>query len=103
MKRATTANNMFALWPGDKLNFSIFIKPTFGFADSPQLRQPATSQTQTLVAIGPGQICVSKNNGRQFSNKNFPRGQVNGFADNLDFEKLDVDRLKNNTADPSHF
>ena len=23
---------MFALWPGDKLNFSIFIKPTFGFA-----------------------------------------------------------------------
>ena len=27
----TTANNMFALWPGDQLNFSIFIKPTFGF------------------------------------------------------------------------
>ncbi|MFM7856666.1 MAG: hypothetical protein ACKO96_33265 [Flammeovirgaceae bacterium] len=25
------ANNMFALWPGDQLNFSIFIKPTFGF------------------------------------------------------------------------
>ncbi len=25
-------NNMFALWPGDQLNFSIFIKPTFGFA-----------------------------------------------------------------------
>ncbi|MBX2956288.1 MAG: hypothetical protein KF846_09035 [Cyclobacteriaceae bacterium] len=23
---------MFALWPGDRLNFSIFIKPTFGFA-----------------------------------------------------------------------
>ena len=23
---------MFALWPGDQLNFSIFIKPTFGFA-----------------------------------------------------------------------
>jgi hypothetical protein len=22
---------MFALWPGDRLNFSIFIKPTFGF------------------------------------------------------------------------
>ena len=21
---------MFALWPGDQLNFSIFIKPTFG-------------------------------------------------------------------------
>jgi len=22
---------MFALWPGDQLNFSNFIKPTFGF------------------------------------------------------------------------
>lgn len=22
---------MFALWPGDRLNFSIFIKTTFGF------------------------------------------------------------------------
>jgi hypothetical protein len=22
---------MFALWPGDRLNFRIFIKPTFGF------------------------------------------------------------------------
>jgi hypothetical protein len=29
---------------------------------------------------------------------------VNGFADNLDFEKIRaLDRLKNNTADPSHF
>ena len=71
--------------------------------DNEAFQNPTTAQTQTLVAIGPGQICVSKNNGRQFSNKNFPRGQVNGFADNLDFEKLDVDRLKNNTADPSHF
>ena len=26
---------MFALWPGDRLNFSIFIKPTFGFAGQP--------------------------------------------------------------------
>ena len=26
---------MFALWPGDQLNFSIFIKPTFGFAGQP--------------------------------------------------------------------
>ena len=24
-------NSMFALWPVDRLNFSIFIKPTFGF------------------------------------------------------------------------
>jgi hypothetical protein len=26
---------MFALWPGDQLNLSIFIKPTFGFAGQP--------------------------------------------------------------------
>jgi len=57
-----------------------------------------------LVAIGPRQICVSKNKGRQFYKKDFPRGQVNGFADNLDFEKIKTwDRLKINTADPSHF
>jgi hypothetical protein len=29
---------------------------------------------------------------------------VNGFADNLDFEKIKTwDRLKINTADPPHF
>lgn len=54
----------------------------------------ATSYILTLVAIGPGQICVSKNNRRQFSNKDFPRGQANGFADNLDFEKLNVGQTK---------
>lgn len=43
---------------------------------------------QVLVAIGPGQICVSKKTDDKFSNKDFPRGQLNGFADNLDFEKL---------------
>lgn len=26
---------MFALWPGDRLIFSIFIKTTFGFAGEP--------------------------------------------------------------------
>lgn len=26
---------MFALWPGDQLDFSIFIKPTFGFVGQP--------------------------------------------------------------------
>jgi hypothetical protein len=31
-------------------------------------------------------LCFKKN-GRQISNKDFPRGQVNGFADNLDSEK----------------
>jgi hypothetical protein len=28
-------NNMFALWPGDQFNFSIFIKTTFVFAGQP--------------------------------------------------------------------
>jgi hypothetical protein len=56
-----------------------------------------------LVAIGPGQICVSKKDDN-FLNKDFPTGQVNDFADNLDFEKIKTwDRLKNNTAYPSHF
>ena len=45
-----------------------------------------THYRPALVAIGPGQICVSKK-GRQFSDKDFPRGQVSGLADNLDFEK----------------
>jgi hypothetical protein len=35
----TAGNNMFALWPGDQLNFSTFIKPTFGF-----VRQHAASE-----------------------------------------------------------
>ena len=28
---ATAGNNMFALWPGERLNFSIFKSTTFGF------------------------------------------------------------------------
>jgi hypothetical protein len=64
---------------------------------------PARTQILTLVAIGPGQICVSKKDDN-FLNKDFPTGQVNDFADNLDFEKIKTwDRLKNNTAYPSHF
>jgi hypothetical protein len=47
---------------------------------------PARTQILTLVAIGPGQICVSKKTDDNFLNKDFPRGQVNGFADNLDFK-----------------
>ena len=47
MKRATTANNMFALWPGDELNFSIFIKPTFGFP----AKRGAGSETNRGFAI----------------------------------------------------
>jgi hypothetical protein len=47
---------------------------------------------------------VFQKNGRQFSNEDFPRGQVNGFADNLDFEKIKTwDRIRINAADPSHF
>ena len=57
-----------------------------------------------MAVIGPGQICVSKKIGRQTANKDFPRGQVNGFAENLDIKKTKQgDRLKINTADPSHF
>jgi len=40
-----------------------------------------------LVAIGPGQICVSRKR-TKISNKDFPRGQVNGSADNLNLRKL---------------
>jgi hypothetical protein len=49
--------------------------------------KPKTNTT-SLVAIGPGQICVSNKTDDNFSNKDFPRGQVNGFADNLDQKKL---------------
>ena len=57
-----------------------------------------------LVAIGPGQICVSKKRTTNFLTKDFPRVQVNGSADNLDFGKIMTwYRLKINTADPSHF
>jgi hypothetical protein len=47
---------------------------------------------------------VFQKNRRQFSNKDFPLGQVSGYADNLDFEKLKGQgRLRINTADSSHF
>ena len=45
----TTANSMFALWPGDQLNFSIFIKPTFGFAG-----QPAASEAGHIANTNVG-------------------------------------------------
>jgi hypothetical protein len=94
---------MFALWPGDWLNFSTFKPTSFGYGG-----QTAASEAGHIANTNVGSnrartnLCFKKN-GRQFSNKDFPRGQVNGFADNLDFEKIARDRLKNNTADPSHF
>jgi hypothetical protein len=48
--KVTAANSMFALWPGDQLNFSIFIKPTFGFGDRTRLRKRATAEAQRLAA-----------------------------------------------------
>jgi hypothetical protein len=48
---ATTANNMFALCPGDWLNFSIFKLQRLVSWDNTRLRKPATSQTQTLCGI----------------------------------------------------
>jgi hypothetical protein len=40
---------MFALWPGEWLNFSIFIIPTFGFAG-----QPAASETGHIANTNVG-------------------------------------------------
>jgi len=37
---------------------------------------------------------VFQKKGRQLSNKDFPQGLVNGFADNLDFEKSSVGQTK---------
>jgi len=47
---STAHNNMFALWPGDMLNFSNFKQQRLVSWDNAQLRKPATSQTQTLSA-----------------------------------------------------
>jgi hypothetical protein len=55
---------MFALWPGDQLNFSIFIKPTFGFAGQ-------------RVASEAGHI-ANTNVGSKQLNENIP-------TDNIDF------------------
>jgi hypothetical protein len=46
-------NNMFALWPGEWLNFSNFKLQRLVSWDNARLRKPATSQTQTLPTIGP--------------------------------------------------
>jgi hypothetical protein len=46
---APATNNMFALWPGDQLNFSIFIKPTFGFVG-----QHAASETGHIANTNVG-------------------------------------------------
>ena len=46
----TSYNNMFALWPGDWLNFSNFKLQRLVSWDNARLRKPATSQTQTLAA-----------------------------------------------------
>jgi hypothetical protein len=42
---------MFALWPGEKLNFSNFKIQRLVSRDNARLRKPATSQTQTLCTI----------------------------------------------------
>ena len=43
---------MFALWPGEWLNFSNFKLQRLVSWDNARLRKPATSQTQTLAANG---------------------------------------------------
>ena len=48
---------------------------------------------RTLAAIGLRQICVPKN-GRQFSNKDFPRGQVNDFVITWTLKKIKEGQTK---------
>jgi hypothetical protein len=52
----TTANNMFALWPGDQLNFSIFIKPTFGFVGQRAASKAGHIANTNVRRKGPGQF-----------------------------------------------
>jgi hypothetical protein len=47
---------MFALWPGDRLNFSIFIKPTVGFAGQ-RAASPAGHIANTNVG---GNVAMDK-------------------------------------------
>ena len=49
-EKPPAGNNMFALWPGDWLIFSIFKLQRLVSRDNARLRKPATSQTQTLAA-----------------------------------------------------
>ena len=41
---------MFALWPGDQLNFSIFIKPAFGFTGQPAASEAGHIANANVVA-----------------------------------------------------
>jgi hypothetical protein len=61
----------------------------FRFAPLLSPPMPATAEAQTLVAIGPDKFVFQKNK-RQVSNKDFSRGQVNGFADNLATENQNL-------------
>ena len=49
------------------MKFSFYI--TFAHVDRTRLRKATTAQTQTLVAIGPGQICVSNKTADKFLTK----------------------------------
>jgi hypothetical protein len=46
---------MFALWPGDQLNFSIFIKPTFGFVGQRAASEAGHIANTNVVAHALGQ------------------------------------------------
>ena len=100
----TATNKMFLQWCRDELHLSFIFIQRFstwtgrGFGNAPLQKHKRCSP-----CLGTVHLCFKKTDG-QFPNKDFPRGQVNGFADNLDFEKIKTwDRLKRNTADPSHF
>jgi hypothetical protein len=52
---------MFALWPGDTLNFSIFIKPTFGFAGQPAASPAGHIANTNVGRHASGQFRVQMN------------------------------------------
>gem|GEM_PF-5139605 len=63
---------------------------------------PARTQILTLVAIGPGQFCVSKKTDDNFPTKISHGDELTATQTTWTLKK-NVDRVKNNTADPSHF
>ena len=94
---------MFALWPGDQLYFIIFKPTTFGFAG-----QPAASEAGHIANTNVGSnrartnLCFKKTDDN-FLIKISHRDKRTASQTTWTLKKLTSDRLKNSTADPSHF
>jgi hypothetical protein len=56
----TAHNSMFALWPGDRLNFSIFIIPTFGFAGQRAASEAGHIANTNVASNALGQLIGDK-------------------------------------------